>query len=179
MCLAHDETLWHTSHSHRLRIYPRFGGGDSVWTQDDRDPSDGGDVPHEVHQFYAFWSTFKTLKTFEWVTPYSCGAHASPREVRFCKKLNKPYQEEMRAAYNEMIQVLPLLLHLHHHITNSYTQVVAKAMKSEDPRYLRHLAIRQQRQAADTQMTARDAQRVHRNQKKQKMKNKKKNKTTW
>ncbi|KAJ7487363.1 DnaJ domain-containing protein [Mycena galericulata] len=161
ICLAHDERLWHApnSHAHSLRTYPRFGCGHSVWTQDDWDFSDESGHPHEVAQFYSFWTTFKTLKTFDWVGPYEFGPGCSPREVRLCRKANKPYQEDTRNAYNEMIQTL------------------VKMMKNQDPRYLEHIAVRE---ASQGQADERDAQRA-RNKKKQKAKNKNKNKnkTTW
>ncbi|KAF8180019.1 hypothetical protein K438DRAFT_1976981 [Mycena galopus ATCC 62051] len=84
ICLAHDEELWHYSESHSVRNYPRFGCGHFVWTHDDWDLSDGGVPPYEVHRFI--------LDQF-----------ASPREAR---KANKPFRENARAEYNEIIQVL-------------------------------------------------------------------------
>ncbi|KAJ7364636.1 hypothetical protein DFH08DRAFT_839669 [Mycena albidolilacea] len=148
LCLAHDEKLWHYSDSHAVRDYPTFGCGHFVWTQDDWDPSDGGGMPHEVHRFYEFWSTFKTLKNFEWVEPYACSQFASPREHRLCRKANKPYQEKARKEYNEIIQK------------------IVKTLQSQDPRYLIHLALRQQR----TEQAS--AQHAGKNKKKQKKKNK-------
>ncbi|KAJ7113095.1 hypothetical protein C8R44DRAFT_235385 [Mycena epipterygia] len=160
ICLAHDERHWHTTNVHDARAYPRFGCGHFVWTQDDWDLSDGSSPPLEVYQFYAFWGTFKTLKTFEWIRPYRCDPFPSPREERLCRKLNRPYQEEAKAAYNEMIQ-----------------QIV-QILKQQDPRYLMHLAIRK---ASPSQPDTHESRRANRNRKKQKNKNKNKNKnkTTW
>ncbi|KAK7018384.1 J protein JJJ1 [Favolaschia claudopus] len=151
LCLAHDEQLWHSTASHVVREYPRFGCAHFVWSQDDWDLSDGSSPP-EAYRFYEFWSKFKTLKSFDWVRPYSCGSQfASPRAIRYCKKANKPYQDEARAAYNDMIHK------------------IVEILKDNDPRYLMHLAFLRERQeqAVSTPNT------------KNKKKSKKKSKTTW
>ncbi|KAJ6463613.1 hypothetical protein C8R47DRAFT_1157371 [Mycena vitilis] len=123
-CLAHDEMLWHNDKYYSsYRTPPLYGCGHYVWTKDDWDLSYGDPLPHEVHRFYEFWLSFKTLKSFEWVTPYTCAKWASPREQRYCRKMNKPYQERAKESYNKMIHL------------------VVGAMKEHDPRYLMHLAI--------------------------------------
>ncbi|KAJ6629853.1 hypothetical protein B0H10DRAFT_2208416 [Mycena sp. CBHHK59/15] len=162
MCLAHDERMWHTNNVHRnRRAYPRFGCGHSIWSKDDWDFSGDASSPEEVEQFYAFWTTFRTLKSFEWVKLYTCGPHPSPGLERLCRKENRPYQEEARAAYNDAIQT------------------IAKAFKDADPRYHLHLAINRRRQTAQAQASARKTQQATRNKKKQKQKRKNKNTTTW
>ncbi|KAJ7692888.1 hypothetical protein B0H17DRAFT_1060921 [Mycena rosella] len=153
-CLGHDERHWHTTNAHDAREYPDFGRGDSVWTLDDWDLPHGADIPLEVDRFYEFWTRFKTLKTFEWIQPYTCYQHASPREERFCRKANRPYQEEARTAYSDMIQML------------------TKAFMSRDPRYREHVALQQQDRAS-----ARPPKKNKNKHKKKKNKNK--NKTTW
>ncbi|KAJ6521661.1 hypothetical protein DFH09DRAFT_1192515 [Mycena vulgaris] len=163
-CLAHDERLWHTTSEHSLRVYPRFGCGHSVWRESDLySPSCSAQFV-VVAEFYAFWTTFKTLKSFEWVGPYRCGPFPSPREERLCRKANRPYQEEARAMYNEMIQN------------------IATAMKTHDPRYQTYIAMQQlRRHAAHAEPPAGGPRHVNVNKKKQKNKNKNKNKnkTTW
>ncbi|KAF7360996.1 J protein JJJ1 [Mycena sanguinolenta] len=114
LCLAHDERLWQHSNSSKVHNYPRFGCGHSVWTQDDWDVADDDSLLHEVHPFYTFWSTFQTAKSFDWVGPYSCGNSATRREERLCRKANKPFQENAKADYNEIIQVLRFLTNLSH-----------------------------------------------------------------
>ncbi|KAJ7087530.1 hypothetical protein B0H15DRAFT_842327 [Mycena belliarum] len=161
-CLAHDEELWHSTSAHWERGYPRFGAANSPWMLDDWDP-DSGPLPLEVAPFYTFWTTFKTLKTFEWVAPYQCGPSPSAREERLCRKANRPYRAEMRAAYDGTIQEL------------------VKALKRLDPRYQRFLASRHRKQAEQAAEGAARPRHVNVNKKKQKAKNKSKskNKTTW
>ncbi|KAJ7186436.1 hypothetical protein C8R46DRAFT_1057191 [Mycena filopes] len=152
VCLGLDEQLWHSTEAHDVRSYPRFGCGHFVWTRDDWDLSDGEQL-REVYRFYSFWSNFKTLKSFEWIAPYTCAQFASPREVRFCRKANKPYQERARAQYNQLIQD------------------IVKALKAHDPRYLEHLAVQAHKHA--TQGAAK------KDKPKKRGKHKNKNKTTW